>query len=166
MRAILEAVPGARRARGTAWWDSGVGDVGGGGGDLAQGAMDVGGQDLGGGFARGGEPCGLGEEVECSGVSLAGLGEQVDGGGIEDVALQAGATDLPVEVCGDLVAFEGGEHGGGTDAREEGALHRQAQAAKEVFVAGEHEGKGAAREKGVSQKKLTSPSASGKVRHG
>ena len=51
---------------------SGVGDFRVGGGDLAQGAVDVIRMDGGGGTAGGGKPGGLGQEVERARVALAG----------------------------------------------------------------------------------------------
>jgi fatty acid desaturase len=71
---------------------------------LAQGGVDVLGSDFEGGGSGGVQPGGLGEEAEDAGVALAGFGEQVDGGGGENVAIQACTRDVPVEVRGDLFA--------------------------------------------------------------
>ena len=114
------------------------------GGNLAQCGVDVLGFDRGSGGTGGGDPCGLGQEVEDPGVALAGLGQQIDRGWREDVAIQAGAADMPVEVGGDVLAGQRGEHGGGTHAGEEGALDREAQTAEQVFVAEQDESEGAA----------------------
>ncbi|NJL18818.1 MAG: hypothetical protein HC901_00375 [Bdellovibrionaceae bacterium] len=43
------------------------------------------GKDGEGGGACGGEPGGLGEEIEGAGIAVAGFGEEVEGGGGEDV---------------------------------------------------------------------------------
>jgi hypothetical protein len=53
----------------------------------------------------------VGEEVEGSGDGLGGFGEEVDGSGGEDVAVEAGLADVPVEVGWDVVARESGEFG-------------------------------------------------------
>ena len=120
------------------------GNFGGDGGDLSQGEMDVLRKDLLGLLSSGGEPGGLGEQIEGSGIALGGLGQQVDGGGLEDVAIQAGPAEVPAEVAGEQLAWQRGELVGGADAREQGALDREAKAAQEVLVTEEHESKGVA----------------------
>jgi len=121
---------------------SGGGGIRDGGGDLAKGAVDVIRMDGGGTTPGGTEPGGLGQEVEGAWIALTGLGKQIDGCGLKDVAFQSGAADLPVEVWGDVVPGQRGEHGGGADAREEGSLDGEPEAAKEVFVARKDEGEG------------------------
>jgi hypothetical protein len=94
------------------WWSgfplSGRDDFRAGGGDLAQGGVDVIGFDAGRRSAGGGDPCGAGEEVESAGVALAGFGEQIDGGAGEDFAIESGAGEVPVEVGGDFLAGQRG----------------------------------------------------------
>jgi len=82
---------------------SGVLDFGVADGNLAQGAVDVAGFDVGGAGTSGGEPGGLGEEVEGSRVAFAGFGEEIDGGRGEDLAVESGAGEVPVEVGSDIV---------------------------------------------------------------
>jgi hypothetical protein len=60
--------------------------------------VDVIGLDGGGVSASGDEPCGSGEEVECSGDGIGGFGEQIDRSLGEDIAIEAGLADVPVEV--------------------------------------------------------------------
>ena len=123
---------------------SSAGDFRAGGGDLAQGALDVGGTDGGFSESRGGDPGGLGQKVECSRVAFAGLGEEIDGGGSEDLAVESGAADVPVNVGGDLLAGQGLELVGGAHPREQGSLDGEAQGAEQVVVAQEDEGERAA----------------------
>jgi len=70
----------------------------------------VGGTDGGFPESRGGDPGGLGQEVEGSRVAFAGFGEEIDGGGREDLAVESGAADVPVDVGGDLLAGQRLEH--------------------------------------------------------
>ena len=102
---------------------------------MAQRFVDMVGLDGERTAAGGGDPCGLGEQAEDAEIAFAGLGEHVGGGGVEDVAVEAGAGDVPVEVAGDVFERQFDESCGGADACEEGALDREAQAAKEVVVA-------------------------------
>ena len=78
--------------------------------------MDVIGLDGGGVSSSGDEPGGLGEEVECSGDGIGGFGEQVDGSWSEDIAIEAGLGDVPVEVGWDVVTWKSGEFMGSADA--------------------------------------------------
>ena len=78
--------------------------------------MDVIWLDGGGVSARGDEPGGLGEEAECSGDGIGGFGEQVDGSWSEDIAIEAGLTDVPVEVVWDVATWKSGEFMGSADA--------------------------------------------------
>jgi hypothetical protein len=72
--------------------------------------------DRGGVSASGDEPGGLGEEVEGSGDGIEGFGEEVDGSWGEDVAIEAGLTDVPVEVRWVVVAGKSGEFMGSVDS--------------------------------------------------
>src|SRR5690606_8006913 len=110
-------------------WDSVLGDFYIGGGNLAQGGVDVVGFDGERVLAGGGKPGGLGQEAEGARVAFAGFGQQIDGRGSEDVAVESGAGDVPVEVGGDVFAWQWSQGGGGTDAAEQGPLDAQAQAA-------------------------------------
>jgi len=47
-----------------------------------------------------------GERSAVGGVEPCGLGEQVGGSGVEDIALESGTGDVPVEVAGDVLAGE------------------------------------------------------------
>ena len=132
------------RAFRAAWRISGVGDFGAADRDLAQGGVDVGGFDVGCSGTSGCEPGGLGEEVEGSRVSFAGLGEEIDGGGGEDLAVESGEGDVPVEVGSDVLAGQGMELVGGADPAEDGALDGEAQAAEQVVVTEQDEGERAA----------------------
>ena len=134
-----------------AWW-SGFGDFRVCGGDLAQRFVDMVGLDGERSAAGGGDPGGLGEEAEDAGIAFAGFGEHVEGGGIEDVALESGARQVPVEVSGDVFAREFRESRRGADAGEEGALDGEAQAAEKVVVAEEDHGHGASPSASGSQK--------------
>jgi len=98
------------------------------------------------GFTKscGGEPCGLGQEIEGSWVALAGFGEQIGGGLGEDVAIQAGAAQMPAQVGSDVLAGQGLELVGGTDAGEQGALDGETQAAQQIVVAQKDEAEGGA----------------------
>jgi hypothetical protein len=60
----------------------------------------------------------LGQEVEGSRVAFAGFGEEIDGGGREDLAVESGAADVPVDAGGDLLAGQRQELVGGTHPRE------------------------------------------------
>jgi hypothetical protein len=100
-----------------------------------QGFVDVLGPDGERAIVGGGDPGGLGEQAEDAGIAFAGFCEHVGGGRAEDVAVEAGAGDVPVEVAGDVFERQFDESCGGADACEEGALDREAQAAKEVVVA-------------------------------
>lgn len=66
--------------------------------------------------ASGDEPGGLGEEVEGSGDGIGGFGEQVDRSLCEDIAIEAGLGDVPVEVSWDVVTWKSGEFMGSADA--------------------------------------------------
>lgn len=72
--------------------------------------------DGGGVSASGDEPGGLGEEVEGSGDGIGGFGEQVDRSLCEDIAIEAGLGDVPVEVGWDVVTWKSGEFMGSADA--------------------------------------------------
>ena len=72
--------------------------------------------DGGGVSARGDEPGGLGEEVEGSGDGIGGFGEEVYGSLGEDIAIEAGLADVPVEVGWDVVAGKSEEFMGSADA--------------------------------------------------
>jgi len=134
----------AGRPRAEPAWDSVWDDFHIGGGDLAQGGVDMVGFDGERVLAGGGEPGGLGQEAKGSRVAFAGFGQQIDSGGSEDVAVESGAGDVPVEVRGDVFAGQRSQGSGGTDATEQGALDAEAQAAQQVVVAQHDEGKGTA----------------------
>ena len=72
--------------------------------------------DGGGVSASSDEPGGLGEEVEGSGDGIGGFSEQVDRSLCEDIAIEAGLGDVPVEVCWDVVTWKSGEFMGSADA--------------------------------------------------
>jgi len=78
----------------------------------------MGGSDGGLSESRGGDPGGLGQEVEGSRVAFAGFGEEIDGGGREDLAVESGAADVPVDARGDLLAGQRQELVGGAHPRE------------------------------------------------
>ena len=120
------------------------GDFGGGGWDLREGGVDVLGFDGGGGGTSSDEPCGLGEEVEGSGIAGACFGKKVECGGSDNVTLESGTTDLPLEVGGDGFAGQRLEVEGCADAREQRALDGKAHAFEQVFIAAKNEGEGGA----------------------
>ena len=106
--------------------------------------MDMAGFD--GGCARtgGGEPGSLGKEIDGAQVAVTGFGEEIYRGGSEDIAGEAGAVDVPVEVGGNVLAWQGMELVDGADATEDGALNREPQAFEQVIVPEQDEGEGAA----------------------
>ena len=78
------------------------------------------------------------------GLPSAGLGEQVDGGGLEDVAIQSGAADLPVEVGGDRGRGEGGSTAVALMREKRARWTERRRLPSRYSSPSEHEGEGAA----------------------
>jgi len=111
---------------------------------LAKGSVDVGRFDAGRSRTGGREPGRLGQEIERAQVAVTGFGEEIDRGGSEDIAGEAGATNVPVEIGGNVFARQGMELMDGAYAAEDGALDREPQAFEQVIVSEQDEGEGAA----------------------
>jgi len=113
------------------------------GGNLSERGLDVGGLNVEDALPGGGEPCVLSEQAEQAGVAFAGLREQVDGGRSEDVALQPGASYVPVEVIGDGFFWQWPEAGGGGDPAQQRSLDAEFEAVEKVVVSEQDQAEGA-----------------------